>query len=128
MQGRICHWWTWMIKLVRILIVMFPNEKMIRLWNKSFIIDYFFSCGIFCLHCTQLWPEYCGATALNSFVHRNLLTASSDVTLLFNSEKNLRLTMHVMVNSDTIASHAVVSSCYFLKLAICSTIISNAIY
>lgn len=106
-----------MIKLVRILIVMFPNEKIIRLWNKSFIIDYFFSCGIFCLHCSQLWSEYCGATAPNSFVQRDILTASSDLTLLFNSEKNLRLVNNAFNNSDTIVSHAMVSNYFFLKLA-----------
>lgn len=80
-----------MITLVGILIIVFHNEKMIRLRNKFFIIDYFFSSVIFCLHCSQLWLERCGPTVPNSVVQREILTASSDVTVFFKSEKTLRL-------------------------------------
>lgn len=69
---------------------MFHNEKMIRLWNKFFITGYFFSSGIFCLHCSQLQLEHCGPTVPNSIVQREIITASSDVTVLFNSKKDLR--------------------------------------
>ena len=103
-----------MIKLVRILIIMFHNEKMIRLWNKFFIIDYFFSSGIFCLHCSQLWLERCGPTVPNSIVQREILTAGSDVTVFFNMKKiSDCLTMYFMANSNIIVTYAMVSNCYF---------------
>lgn len=103
-----------MIKLVRILIIMFHNEKMIHLWNKFFIIDYFFSSGIFCLYCSQLWLERCGPTVPNCSVQREILIASSDVTVSFNNEKiSDCLIMYFMANSNITATYAMVSNCCF---------------